>query len=117
MFIEKLTPLILTYNEAANIGRTLKRLEWARDIVVVDSISQDETLRIVADFPQARVFQRRFDTHVNQWNFGMQETGIATDWVLALDAGTGRRVTEARPGAGRVRLPHEVHLLCRGQAA
>jgi glycosyltransferase involved in cell wall biosynthesis len=86
MFIEKLTPLILTYNEAPNIGRALKRLDWARDIVVVDSLSHDDTLKIVADFPQARVFQRKFDTHVNQWSFGMQETGIATDWVLALDA-------------------------------
>jgi hypothetical protein len=28
--LEQITPLILTYNEAPNIGRTLERLRWAR---------------------------------------------------------------------------------------
>jgi glycosyltransferase involved in cell wall biosynthesis len=84
--LEQITPLVLTYNEAPNIGRTLERLSWARDIVVVDSFSDDETLEIVSRFPQARVFQRQFDTHREQWNFGLRETGITSDWVLALDA-------------------------------
>ncbi|MFL6231035.1 MAG: glycosyltransferase family 2 protein, partial [Pyrinomonadaceae bacterium] len=42
--------------------------------------------KLVADLPQARVFQRKFDAHVNQWSFGLKETGIQSDWVLALDA-------------------------------
>jgi glycosyltransferase involved in cell wall biosynthesis len=83
---DQITPLILTYNEAPNIGRTLERLRWARDIVVVDSFSDDETLKIVSRFPQVRMFQRKFDNHGAQWSFGLNETGIATDWVLALDA-------------------------------
>src|SRR5262249_29691139 len=33
-----------------------------------------------------RVFQRAFDSHRNQWEFGLRETGIKTPWVLALDA-------------------------------
>ena len=84
--LKKITPLILTYNEASNIGRTLAQLRWARDIVVVDSFSDDETLAIVKDFPQVRVYQRAFDSHENQWNFGLQETGINSEWVLGLDA-------------------------------
>jgi glycosyltransferase involved in cell wall biosynthesis len=84
--LEQITPLILTFNEAPNIGRTLERLSWARDIVVVDSFSEDNTLEIISRFPQARVFQRKLDTHGNQWNFGLKETGIKSDWVLALDA-------------------------------
>ena len=84
--LDQITPLILTYNEAPNIGRTLERLSWARDIVVVDSFSSDETLDVVSRFPQARVFQRTFDTHHNQWSFGLKETSINSDWVLALDA-------------------------------
>ena len=83
---EKITPLILTYNEAPNIGRTLEQLRWAPDIVVVDSFSDDETLEIVRTFPQARIFQREFDCHENQWNFGISETGISSEWVLGLDA-------------------------------
>src|SRR5207248_10731182 len=80
------TPLILTYNEEANIGRTLAQLDWARDIVVVDSSSDDDTLKIVRSFPQARIVFRRFDTHAQQWNFGLTQTGIQTPWVMALDA-------------------------------
>ncbi len=84
--LDRITPVILTYNEAPNIGRTLAQLSWARDIVIVDSFSTDETLEIVAQFPQARIFQRQFDTHCNQWNFALQQTAISSEWVLALDA-------------------------------
>ena len=84
--LDQITPLILTYNEAPNIGRTLAALGWARDIVVVDSFSDDETLEIASSFPQVRVFQREFDSHRNQWEFGLRETDIKTPWVLALDA-------------------------------
>jgi glycosyltransferase involved in cell wall biosynthesis len=84
--LDQITPLILTYNEAPNIARTLAGLSWARDIVVVDSFSEDDTLEIAASFPRVRVFRRAFDTHRNQWEFGLRETGISTSWVLALDA-------------------------------
>ena len=84
--LDQITPLILTYNEAPNIGRTLESLSWAREIVVVDSFSDDETLEIAASFPNVRIFQRAFDCHRNQWEFGLRETEIKTPWVLALDA-------------------------------
>jgi glycosyltransferase involved in cell wall biosynthesis len=81
-----ITPVLLTHNEEQNIGRTLSRLRWAKDIVVVDSGSTDGTLAIVAACPNVRVFKRRFDTHANQWRYAVEETQIATDWILRLDA-------------------------------
>lgn len=84
--LDQITPVILTYNEAANIGRTLERLTWAREVVVVDSLSTDETAAIVARFPNARLVPRPFDTHARQWQFATAETGIASDWILRLDA-------------------------------
>ena len=84
--LERITPLILTYNEAPNIARAIGRLSWAREIVVVDSFSDDETVQIATSFPNVRVVQREFDCHRNQWEFGLKETGILTPWVLALDA-------------------------------
>lgn len=84
--LSDITPLILTYNEAANLRRTLESLTWAREIVVLDSFSDDATLTIAAQFPHVRLVQRKFDTHAQQWNYGLQETGITTAWVLALDA-------------------------------
>ena len=86
LLLKEITPLVLTYNEALNIGRTLEKLNWASDIVVVDSYSNDPTLDICGRFPQVRAFQRNFDGHASQWNFGLCETGIETEWVLALDA-------------------------------
>ena len=84
--LDQITPLILTYNEAPNIARTLASVSWAKDIVVVDSFSDDDTLQLAASFPQVRVIQRKFDSHCNQWEFGLKETKISTPWVLALDA-------------------------------
>lgn len=81
-----ITPLILTFNEAPNLARTLDRLAWAQDIVIVDSASTDETCAIAARYPNVRVFERAFTTHAEQWNFGLESTGIRTEWVLALDA-------------------------------
>ena len=46
--LEAITPVLLTFNEEVNIGRTLAKLAWAREIVVVDSGSQDATLAILA---------------------------------------------------------------------
>ena len=81
-----ITPVILTYNESPNIGRSLERLTWAREVVIVDSHSTDDTLAIAARFPNVRVVQRSFDSHARQWRFAVEETGITSDWVLRLDA-------------------------------
>ncbi len=82
--LTEITPLILTFNEAPNIRRTLEKLTWAKEILVVDSFSTDETLEIVKSFPQTRIVQRKFDTFAGQCNFGLGE--IKTEWVLSLDA-------------------------------
>ena len=84
--LDQITPLILTYNEAPNIARALAGVSWAKQIVVVDSFSDDNTVQIANSFPNVRVVQRPFDSHRNQWEFGLKETGIETPWVLALDA-------------------------------
>jgi glycosyltransferase involved in cell wall biosynthesis len=84
--LENITPVILTLDEAPNIGRTLAKLSWARDIVIVDSGSTDETLSIASRHKKVRVVSRPFDCHANQWNHGISDANIRTDWVLALDA-------------------------------
>lgn len=85
--LNQITPLILTYNEAPNIARTLSKLAWAREVVIVDSHSTDRTRELAAAaHPGVRWFERAFTTHAEQWNFGLTQAGIATEWVLALDA-------------------------------
>ncbi len=85
--LNDITPLVLTFNEAPNIERTLGQLSWAPNVVIVDSGSTDRTSQLAsARHPGVRWFERRFTTHAEQWNFGLEETSITTEWVLALDA-------------------------------
>jgi glycosyltransferase involved in cell wall biosynthesis len=82
--LDQVTPLVITFDEAANIERTLEKLRWARRIVVIDSGSTDGTLDIVARYPQAEVVHRPFDSFAAQCNFGLAQ--IASGWALSLDA-------------------------------
>lgn len=84
--LDQITPLVLTLNESPNISRTLSHLSWAKRVVVVDSFSDDDTAMIAKAFPNVVLLLRRFDSHASQWNFGLHDTGIDTEWVLALDA-------------------------------
>lgn len=82
--LKNITPLILTYNEAPNIKPTIEKLTWAKRIVVIDSYSTDSTLDILNKYPQIYVWQRKFDTHGQQWNYGLEK--VETEWILSLDA-------------------------------
>jgi glycosyltransferase involved in cell wall biosynthesis len=84
--LDTITPLILTLDEECNIERVVERLTWAREVVVVDSGSRDSTRELLARFENVRCVVNPFRSHAEQWNFGLTETGIATEWVLALDA-------------------------------
>lgn len=81
---DTVTPLLITYNEIQNVGRTLAKLDWARRIVVIDSGSTDGTLETLAKDRRIEVVHRPFDSFAEQCNFGL--TRIRTDWVLSLDA-------------------------------
>jgi glycosyltransferase involved in cell wall biosynthesis len=85
-FLTQVTPVLLTWNEEPNIGRVLDRLTWARDIVIVDSGSSDRTLEVLAAYPNVRVVTRAFTSHEEQWNHAIEATGVATPWILTLDA-------------------------------
>jgi glycosyltransferase involved in cell wall biosynthesis len=82
--IDGATPILITFNEAPNIARTLNKLGWARRIVVVDSGSSDGTLEILARYPQVALFTRAFDNFADQCNFGLAQ--VHTEWALSLDA-------------------------------
>lgn len=82
--LEEVTPLLITHDEIANIERTLRPLQWAKRIVVIDSGSTDGTLEVLARHPQVVVFHRPFDTFADQCNFGLGK--IDTEWVLSMDA-------------------------------
>jgi len=84
MQIDSITPLILTFNEQENLRETLAGLKWAKQILIVDSGSSDDTLLIASEFPSVVVVHRKFDHFADQCNFGLSK--IETPWVLSLDA-------------------------------
>ncbi len=79
----KLSVIIITKNEEANIRACLESVAWADEIVVVDSNSSDGTVDICKEFG-AHVY-------AHDWpGFGAQKNralGYATgDWILSIDA-------------------------------
>jgi glycosyltransferase involved in cell wall biosynthesis len=54
--------------------------------LVLDSESTDSTRSICEGYKNVTVLTRAFDNHAAQWNYGLQECGITSEWVLALDA-------------------------------
>ncbi len=86
----RLSAIIITRNEAGNIGACLDALTFCDERIVVDSGSEDDTVTI------ARAKGAKVDAHT--WNgFGPQKNhalSLATgDWVLSVDA--DERVTPA----------------------
>ena len=78
-----LSVAIITRNEAGNLPACLKSVSFARQIVVVDSGSADETVKIASDFG--------CDVLVESWRgFGPQKQyaidRCTNPWVLILDA-------------------------------
>jgi glycosyltransferase involved in cell wall biosynthesis len=82
--LDRITPLILTRDEEPNIERTLAQLAWARDVVLVDSVSTDATVQIARRFSNVRVFQREMDSLAGQGNLGLEQ--VRTPWAMVLDA-------------------------------
>lgn len=82
--LNQITPVILTRDEEANIGRTLAQLSWANEVIVIDSLSQDRTKEIATGFPNVRFIERTFDSLAMQSNAAV--AAARTPWVLLLDA-------------------------------
>lgn len=81
--MEKITAIIPTFNEAHNIVAAILSVNWADEIIVVDSFSDDETVTL-AKQNGAKVFQRKYVNSANQKNWIIPQA--AHEWVFILDA-------------------------------
>lgn len=82
--MNKLSVVIITFNEEENIGRCIESVKPVADeIVVLDSFSTDRTEQI-ATAAGARFAQHKFDGHIEQKNRARKMA--ANEWVLSLDA-------------------------------
>lgn len=86
--MNSISAVILTKNEEINIRRCLQSLRWCPEIVVIDSGSTDQTIKL-AESLGAAVF-----THIQpppfkisaQRNWALENCSLRGDWVLFIDA-------------------------------
>lgn len=79
----RISAVIIAKNEEKIIGQCLDSLRWADEIILVDSGSADETVKIARKYG-AKVFKREWDGYSGQKNFGISKA--RGEWVLSLDA-------------------------------
>ncbi|MGB5500536.1 MAG: glycosyltransferase family 2 protein [Maribacter sp.] len=81
---EKITALIITYNEIGYIEECIASISFADEIIVVDSYSTDGTYEYLLNHPKVRVIQNPFKNFTAQKSFTLKQA--TNDWVLFLDA-------------------------------
>ncbi len=77
------TVVIAARNEAANLEACIDSVRWAREILVVENDSTDDTVG-VARATGATVFSNPFKTIGKQRNAAIERA--ACDWILVVDA-------------------------------
>ena len=82
-----ITAIILTFNEAKHLQRCIDSVRpLTNDIVVVDSLSTDDTVAI-AKQNGAKVLERAWENnHSTQFNWALTQLPAQTQWVLRIDA-------------------------------
>lgn len=84
--LAEITPLVITYNEAPNLDRTLSALSWARRVVVLDSGSIDQSREIATRHANVEWHERAFDHHAGQCNHALDYLLGGARFVLSMDA-------------------------------
>ncbi len=78
-----ITAIIPTLNEEKNIKQVIDEVNWADEIIIIDSFSKDKTIDIAKKF-EVKILQRQFDNFSSQKNFAISKA--KHDWVFILDA-------------------------------
>lgn len=75
--------IVITKNEEHNVSQCLQSVQWADEIIVVDSESRDKTVEIARTFTP-KVYIKPWLGFAAAKSFGLQE--CTSEWVLWLDA-------------------------------
>lgn len=79
-----ISALLITFNEERHIREAVNSLNFADEIIVVDSYSTDRTLTILEEFKHVKVLKKKFENFADQRNFAINQA--SGNWILFLDA-------------------------------
>jgi len=80
------TAIIMTKNEEKNIVDCLKSMQgFAKRCVVIDCGSTDKTVELAKQYG-ADVYFHEFEYYARQFNWGIENCDIDTEWIIRLDA-------------------------------
>ncbi len=79
----KISATIITFNEEKNIAQAIDTLSWADEIIVVDSESTDDTVKI-AENKGAKVITQSWLGFGKQKQFAVEQ--CTNKWIFSLDA-------------------------------
>jgi glycosyltransferase involved in cell wall biosynthesis len=82
--MDKISATIITLNEERNIGDCLASLDFADEIIVIDSGSSDRTAEICQTHRKVRFIPHTWEGFGKQKNFAASQA--VNDWVLNIDA-------------------------------
>ena len=80
----KISAILITYNEDIHINAVLENVKFADEIIVVDSFSTDGTIEKIKEHPNVKLIQRPFLNYTDQKSFALEQA--TNDWVIFLDA-------------------------------
>ena len=83
--IEKIpvSAYVLTFNNRRTIEACLKSLDWAEELIVVDSFSTDGTYEVCQRYTQ-KAYQRKWPGHRDQYQYAADLT--TKEWIMFVDA-------------------------------
>lgn len=79
----KLSVVLITYNEEHNVERCLRSVQWADEIIVVDSFSKDRTVDLAKRYT-GKILMHEYDGDIAQ-----RQRGFASaegEWLFYIDA-------------------------------
>lgn len=81
--MNKISVIIITGNEEKNIEQCLISVDWADEIIIVDSESSDKTVELAKKFTD-KIFIREWEGYVPQKRYALSLT--SNEWILNIDA-------------------------------
>lgn len=81
---KKISVLIITLNEQIHMYELLSDLDFADEVIVVDSFSTDRTKSIAESFKNVRFLEHKFENYTSQRNFAIDQA--RNNWIFFIDA-------------------------------